>query len=188
MLKDDRFEKFLKLLPYDSKSALSLAKKHSDKVKDRNFLKVDGDYPIRHAFEFRHPSFQNAEFVELLREHGVAVVFAHSGLKSPYMEDLTADFIYARMHGQEEKYKKGYSKDSIAWLADRVLCWTQGKQPEDAYCVSPQKPKSVKRDAFIYFDTEEKQYAPYDALNLARRLGIKEMISKPKKGKLSNVG
>lgn len=173
MLKDDRFEKFLKLLPYDSKAAAKLAKNHSSRIEGRSYTKVDGDYPIRHAFEFRHDSFANEGFIEMLREYGVAVVFAHSGMKSPYMEDLTADFVYARMHGQESQYKKGYPKETIDWIAKRVDLWTQGRQPiESEHRVSPTKPKKVERDAYIYFDTEEKDYAPLDAINLAERLGI----------------
>src|SRR5437868_528100 len=69
MLKDDRFEKFLKLLPFDSKSALKLAKKHGAKVEGRSYLHVSGDYPMRHAFEFRNDSFMNEGFIELLREY-----------------------------------------------------------------------------------------------------------------------
>ena len=173
MLKDDRFEKFLKMLPHDAKSAAKLAKQHSSRVDGRNFIKALGDFPVRHAFEFRHPSFKNPDFLKLLKKHNVAVVFAHSGEKSPYMEDLTADFIYARMHGQEAKYKKGYTSEIIAWLADRVETWTEGRQPKDAEVTLLEKPKVIKRDAFIYFDTEIKEYAPSDARHLAQRLGIK---------------
>lgn len=168
VLKDDRFEKFLKLLPYDSVAASRLAKKHTEKMEGRSVVKAEGDYPMRHAFEFRHPSFMNPDFIEMLRHYGVAVVFAHSGLKSPYMEDLTADFVYARMHGQEAKYKKGYPQDVLKWWTERVKTWMEGKQPADAECVTKTKPKSVKRDAFIYFDTEAKEYAPHDALHLMK--------------------
>jgi uncharacterized protein YecE (DUF72 family) len=188
MLKDDRFEKFLKILPHDSKSAAQVAKKHSDKMDGRSYTKVDSDYSIRHAFEFRHPSFKNADFISMLKEYGVAVVFAHSGEKSPYMEDLTSDFIYARMHGQDKKFKKGYTKDVLRWWADRVELWTSGFQPADAETVLREKPKAVKRDAYIYFDTEAKEYAPEDALNLAQRLGIKEMMNKVSDRKLKTTG
>lgn len=187
-LKDDRFEKFLDLLPHDSNAAVEIAKKHSPKMDGRSELSFPGDSPLRHAFEFRHPSFQNPEFIELLRKHGVAVVFAHSGLKSPYMEDVTADFIYARMHGQEPQFKKGYPQSVLSWWADRVSLWTQGKQPKDALCVSEEKPKVIQRDAFIYFDTEEKAYAPSDALNLTQRLGVKRLLPEEKKKSLTQAG
>lgn len=173
LLKDDRFEKFLQLLPFDSKAAGRLAKKHTDKVKGRSFTQVNGDFRVRHAFEFRNDSFMNEGFIELLREYGVAVVFAHSGLKSPYMEDVTADFIYARMHGQESKYKKGYTPATLDWLAQRVSSWTQGSQPSDAQCVTDTRPKKLARDAYVYFDNEAKEAAPFDAINLSKRLKIK---------------
>lgn len=169
-LKDDRFEKFLELLPFDSKAASKLAKKHSDKMKDRNVTKVDGDYPIRHAFEFRHMSFMNPEFIELLRKNNVAIVFGHAGdEKYPYMEDVTADFIYARMHGRGAEYKKGYPDKTLDWWAKRLESWTSGEQPTDAQCMVDKKPKKIKRDAYVYFDTDEKKFAPYDAMNLRKK-------------------
>lgn len=173
MLKDDRFEKFLKILPYDAKSAARLAKKHTDKVKGRSFTKVEGNYPVRHAFEFRHASFMDAGFIEMLREYGVAVVMGHAGGERPYIEDVTADFIYARMHGLEPGYKKGYPKEKIDWWAKRVEKWHEGSQPKDAQTVTSTKIKKVPRDAFIYFDTEAKDYAPLDAIHLSQRLKIK---------------
>jgi uncharacterized protein YecE (DUF72 family) len=180
MLKDDRFEKFLKLLPHDSKSASRLAKKHSPRFKDRVHTRVHGDFPIRHAFEFRHPSFKNPKFIELLRKHGVAVVFAHSGMKSPYMEDLTADFVYARMHGQDSQFKKGYPDKFIGEWAERVLLWTRGRQPRDAELVSEQSPKLAKRDAFVFFDTEAKVHAPEEAMALVRKLGLGQRLKAKK--------
>jgi uncharacterized protein YecE (DUF72 family) len=180
-LKDDRFQKFLEILPHTLKDASRIAKNHSPKMSDRVQTDglVEGDYRLRHAFEFRHPSFLRPEFIELLRKHGVALVFAHSGLKSPYAEDLTADFVYARMHGQEERYSEGYAADpsAISWWGARVKAWSEGGQPADALCVAPAEPARASRpgagkDAFIYFDTEAKEHAPGDAQALARELGL----------------
>lgn len=172
MLKDDRFETFFRLLPHDSESAARLAKKHTSKVEGRSFVDPAESFRVRHAFEFRHPSFADPAFIALMRERGVAVVFAHSGLKSPYMEDLTADFVYLRMHGQEPAYRKGYPDKALDWLEKRTRAWVRGEQPEDAVCASPQKPRSIARDAFVYFDTEAKDYAPSDAERFARKLGL----------------
>lgn len=152
-LKDDRFEKFLKLLPYDSKAAAKLAKQHTAKVEGRSYTKAHGDYEIRHAIEIRHPSFMVPEFFDLLRKHGVAFVIAHSGLKSPYSEELTADFVYARMHGQEKEFKKGYPPRFLSEWGRKVKSW--------------------KRDAYVYFDTEAKDHAPKDAAGLLKVLKLK---------------
>jgi uncharacterized protein YecE (DUF72 family) len=151
ILKDDRFEKFLELLPYDSKAASRLAKKHTDKVKDRNETKASGDFKIRHAFEFRHKSFLDPAFIKLLKKYGVAFVTGHAGdEKYPYREEPTADFIYARLHGRGKEYKKGYPDKTLKTWAKRLKAW--------------------KHDAFIYFDTDEKEYAPFDAMNLLEKL------------------
>jgi uncharacterized protein YecE (DUF72 family) len=171
--KDGRFEAFLKLLPKDSRAALRLAKRHTDKVKGRNYLKIPGDLPIRHAVEVRHESFRCPEFIELLRRFGVALVFAHAGRKSPYMEDVTADFVYARMHGEGAPYAKGYPARVLKKWAERLKLWTRGSEPTDRDCVSSYKAKSPKRDAFVYFDTEAKVFSPYDAMELAKILSSK---------------
>ena len=187
VLKDDRFEKFLKLLPMDTKSAAKYSKGHSEKIKSAHTT-CDVDQPLRHAFEFRHPSFANPDFLDMLRAHNVAFVFAHSGEKNIYIEDLTSDFVYARMHGQEKEYKKGYTNERLQWFADRVSLWTSGKQPKDAHTITEVTPSSIKRDAFIYFDDESKVFAPRDALKLAQLLNIKEMLNNPDKKILDEVG
>lgn len=172
-LKDDRFARFMEILPMDSKSASQIAKKHSSKMDGRSVTKAEGNYPIRHAFEFRHPSFMNPEFIELMKKHQIAVVFAHSGgISSPYMEDVTSDFIYLRMHGQDEKFKNGHTPDLLDWLAERIQIWASGNQPKDAQVVCDDLPKKCPRDVFVYFDTEAKEYAPSDALHLMKRLKV----------------
>ncbi len=62
-------------------------------------LKPAADLPIRHALEVRHASFEQPEFISQLREHHVAIVVADSAGKWPIIEDVTADFIYIRLHG-----------------------------------------------------------------------------------------
>jgi len=156
VLKDDRFEKFLKMLPHDTKAAAKLAKQHTAKVDGRSHTKAHGDHPLRHAFEFRHPSFHDKKFFDLLRKHNVALVLAHSGLTWGYTEELTADFIYARMHGQEPEYKKGYPPAFIKQWASKLKMWTK------------------TRDAYVYFDTEAKDNAPKEAISLLKQLGLKK--------------
>ena len=172
-LKDDRFEKFLKLLPRDSRDAAKLARKHGEKVEGRAWTKAEGDYPIRHAFEFRHPSFANPDFLAMLKEYNVAFVMAHEGgERAPYLEDLTADFVYVRLHGEGAKYKKGYPEKEIRGWADRVKAWLEGSQPSDAQILSDIKPKKAKRDVFLYFSNDAKVHAPAGAQSLLRHLKV----------------
>jgi len=160
MLKDDRFEKFLKFLPKDPAGAARVAKKHSDWMKGRSYLSAAGVPRIRHAMEFRHPSFFNRDFLQMLRAHNVAVVFAHGGDAELFTQEPTADFVYCRMHGEGKGYAKGYpQKTSKAWAS--ALRSISGVQ-----------------DAFVYFDTENKKYAPCDAQTF---LGALEKPAMPRR-------
>jgi uncharacterized protein YecE (DUF72 family) len=150
MLKDDRFDKFLKLLPQNSTAASKLALQHGPKVEGRSWTRAGGKYEVRHAFEFRHPSFANPDFLAQLREYNVAFVMAHAGgEKAPYVEEPTADFVYARLHGQGDKYKKGYPAKEISQWAVKTKNWL-----------------NAKRDVFVYFSNDAKEYSPAGALKL----------------------
>jgi uncharacterized protein YecE (DUF72 family) len=173
MLKDSRFQDFFEVLPHTSKAAANLAIEHGRKMEGRNWTDVTIDFPIRHAFEFRHHSFKNPEFIELMRKHGVAVVFSHGREKPPYIEDVTADFIYARMHGEGKEYKKGYPGPLLDSWVKRIQTWSQGSQPKDADCASPNQPAATPRDIYLYFGTDQKIYAPSDAKNLTSKLKLK---------------
>jgi uncharacterized protein YecE (DUF72 family) len=172
MLKDNRFEKFIRLLPHDTHRASELASRHGAKVQGRAWTEAKGLHRVRHAFEFRHPSFQNPDFIAMMRENNIAIVFVDSGKKSPIIEDVTSDFIYVRLHGEDKRYAKGYTKDAISRWAKRIQSWSIGKQPQDAQCFLEKKPKLMKRDAFIYFGTEAKERSPFDALHLSQRLKL----------------
>jgi uncharacterized protein YecE (DUF72 family) len=154
MLKDDRFDKFFKLLPHNSMKAAELSLKHSDKIKDRACTEPGGKYPIRHAFEFRHKSFQNETFLQMMKELGIAAVVADSSSKTPLIEEVTAGFVYVRMHGEDKKYKKGYTPAAIKKWAKQVKAWADSGL-----------------DVFVYFSTDEKEYSPFDAMNLIKALG-----------------
>jgi uncharacterized protein YecE (DUF72 family) len=172
-LKDNRFEKFAKLLPHDTRHAARLSKKHNPRFADRVWTEAGGDYPVRHVFEFRHPSFQNAAFIEMLKAHQIGVAFVDSGGKSPYFEDLTSDFVYIRMHGDHPSFKKGYTESALKRMADRIKIWAKGGEPKNAVCVSQKKPVPGKKEIFVYFNNDEKLNAPQDALRMLNLLKIK---------------
>lgn len=168
----DRFSEFFDLLPRDTAAAAKLARKHNDKLKAGAWTKTGAVRPIRHAVEIRHPSFMVPEFFELLRPHNIAFVFADTAGKWPYAEDLTADFVYCRLHGSEQLYVSGYSDKEIEWWANRVEHWRNGKQPRDAKLISGRKSKAGKHDVFIYFDNDAKVHAPFNAKTLAQKLKL----------------
>jgi uncharacterized protein YecE (DUF72 family) len=166
----ERLRDFLELLPRNTKEASELAAKHSEKLRARAFLKVDVSRPLRYALEVRHPSFMTADFFELLRRRKIAFVFADTAKKFPYAEDLTANFIYCRLHGDKELYASGYGDRALDWWANRIEHWREGRQPRDAKLVTERETDSLRRYAFVYFDNDAKIHAPYDAIRLAKRL------------------
>jgi len=170
-----RLTEFFELLPRTAKEAGILARKHNAKLKAPAWTKIGpavAERPLRYALEIRHPSFMTSQFFQLLRQYNVAFVFADTAGKWPYAEDLTADFVYGRLHGAEKLYVSGYNDNALDWWADRIKKWREGRQPRDAKLVTDRKGDNRKRDVFIYFDNDAKVHAPFDATRLAKRLGV----------------
>jgi uncharacterized protein YecE (DUF72 family) len=171
--KPERFEAFFAALPHDTAQALEIAARHDARVEDRVSLELDAVRPMRHAVEIRHPSFADPAFIALLRKYGVALVVADTAGKWPLLEDLTADFVYLRLHGDEELYASGYGEAALERWAHRLRTWSEGGQVDDARLASPvAAPKRAARDIYCYFDNDVKVHAPYDAATLARKLGL----------------
>jgi uncharacterized protein YecE (DUF72 family) len=169
----ERLEAFLELLPRDFNEAAKLGRKHDDRLKDRAYLRVDENRPIRHAFEMRNAQFMCSDFGSLLQRHSAAMVFADTAGKWPYCEDVTADFIYIRLHGSTELYASGYSDDELRWWADRIAKWRRGREPADAARSLHIKAQATRqRDVYVYFDNDAKVHAPFDALRLAQILNL----------------
>src|SRR5256885_6610511 len=60
----------------------------------------------------------------------ISLVFADTAGKWPYMEDVTSDFIYARLHGDEEIYVSGYTDSALDWWNARLCEWKSGRSEE----------------------------------------------------------
>jgi uncharacterized protein YecE (DUF72 family) len=167
----ERLDHFFALLPRDTEAVAALADRRSEWLAERAWAKTAHRRELRHAIEIRHPSFLDPAFVALLRRHRVALVFADS-VAWPYAEDLTADFVYLRLHGSEELYASGYSDTALDHFAARIKLWAQGLEPTDARLIAPAAeplPHSP-RDVFAYFDNDAKVRAPIDAHSLRARL------------------
>ncbi|MBN9461482.1 MAG: DUF72 domain-containing protein [Burkholderiales bacterium] len=164
-----RFESFLASLPRDARRARALACRHDAHMDGDDAAGVDIREPLRHAVEIRHESFRTPAFVELLRRHAVALVCADS-VRWPQLMDLTADFVYCRLHGSRQLYASGYGDEALDRWAKRVRTWARGGEPSDADRVLPRtRPSARGRDVFVYFDNDVKVRAPADAASLARR-------------------
>jgi uncharacterized protein YecE (DUF72 family) len=123
---------------------------------------------LRHAVEVRHPSFACEEFVTLCRKHNVAIITAGDS-DFPIIADVSADFVYARIMGTEDKEKQGYSKSAIAAWAGRVHEWNKGGAPKDLPLVA--KPDAKKsRDVFLFVISGAKARNPAAAQALIKAL------------------
>jgi uncharacterized protein YecE (DUF72 family) len=171
---EDRFKEFFDLLPRDTVEAARLGKRHASFLKNRCYLEVDAKRTVRHAVEFRHDSFLSDRFVELLRKHGVALVVADVASKFPTAEDVTANWVYVRLHGSRQLYASGYTPREIASWAAKVRAWGRGGEPPKARRIGRQaKPAAKGRDVFVFFDnTNVKLRAPVDARRMAKELGV----------------
>jgi uncharacterized protein YecE (DUF72 family) len=167
-------EQFLSLLPHDTSQAEALARKCEPRMEGRSVLEGDGEKrKLRHAVEIRHESFVDPGFIALLRKYKVALVVADAAGKWPYYEDVCADFMYLRLHGEKELYAGGYTDEAIERWASRIEAWSSGGEPEDAKRMSEiAAPKRAKRDIYCYFDNDIKVKAPFDARRLMIRLGL----------------
>ena len=169
---EQRFAEFFASLPRDTAAAAELAKLHDAKLKHGALTETDVSRSLRYVVEIRHRTFMVPDFFALLRQHNIAFVFADTAGKWPYSEDLTADFVYCRLHGDEQLYVSGYSPSALDWWSARINRWQKGKQPTDARRITQDKPVAVKRDIYVYFDNDAKVHAPFDAKQLAARLKV----------------
>jgi uncharacterized protein YecE (DUF72 family) len=124
---------------------------------------------LRHVVEVRHESFLVPEFVDLVRKHNVAVVYADSD-DYPAIADVSADFIYARLQRSQEKLATGYPpKELDAWAA-RAKTWETGGTPDDLPTFGKTKAKKAKRNVFVFMIAGDKVRAPAAAQALIARL------------------
>lgn len=144
---------FLELLPQDTDAALSLARRREPRMKGRASLRVEAPMQLRYALEIRNESFDHPRLYDLLRQHHVALVIADSAGKWPLLENVTADYLYLRLHGAEELYASGYTEDALRSWAERIRRWSAPS-------------RDVTRDVYCYFDNDMKVRAPFDANRL----------------------
>ncbi|WP_064504834.1 DUF72 domain-containing protein [Frateuria defendens] len=154
-------DEFLAQLPHDTEQAAKLARQPHEGPRRR----------LRHALEVRHESFRDERFVATLRRRGVALVVADTARRWPLFEDVTAGFMYLRLHGDEELYVSGYSERALVAWAERIRRWLDGAEPDDARRISARAARGRRgRDVYCYFDNDAKVRAPCDAQHLARLL------------------
>ena len=151
----DRVEAFLETLPRSTAAAAELGRAHDARLRQRPYVDVRRDRALRHAVEVRHETFDDPAFFRILRRRNVALVVADTAGRWPFLDEHTADFVYARLHGAKELYASGYGRAELERWARRIEGWRGRRRP---------------RDVFVYFDNDVKVRAPFDAMNLMANL------------------
>jgi uncharacterized protein YecE (DUF72 family) len=108
---------------------------------------------IRHAIEFRDPSWVDKEVFRVLRRHRVANV-AVSSQVMPMCLEITANFVYVRLHGLEGGAAHDYTDRELRpWARFLRSCAKEGVT------------------AFVYFNNDMNTRAPLNALRLMKLVG-----------------
>ena len=91
-----------------------------------------GNSKLRSTFEFRHPSWFSPDVYQFFRKHrNLSLCFVDSP-RWPFVEEVTGDFVYIRMHGRKILYGSNYSKKELKELSDKIKKYL-GKGL-DVYC------------------------------------------------------
>ncbi len=163
-----RMTDFFHRLPATTGQAATIATGCDDRLlqrfKEEPVTSVTHDVPLRHAVEVRHDSFATGDFAQLCREHRVALVVADTAGRFTWVDEVTSELVYVRLHGDQELYASGYTDQGIAWWADRVSGWAADPAVSEVH---------------VYFDNDGQAHAPYDARRLAERLGVAKPLPAP---------
>jgi uncharacterized protein YecE (DUF72 family) len=95
-------------------------------------------------------------FIALLKRHDIGLVVADTAGKWPKMFEVTSDFVYVRLHGDVLIYTSGYTNRALSVWARRIRAW-----------------HTARKDVYVYFDNDVKVRAPFDALMLMKKLGVR---------------
>jgi uncharacterized protein YecE (DUF72 family) len=112
VFEEERLAAFLDLLPRHTEDAARLAGKHDHRLRGRSWTQPGTKRRLRYAIEVRHGSFLVPAFARLARRYGTAIVCSDSA-DWPYTEELTAGYVYLRLHGSPETYASSYSDRAL---------------------------------------------------------------------------
>lgn len=106
----------------------------------------------RFAFELRDESWINDRALALLADRGAAFcIYELDGFVAP--SEVTADFVYVRLHGPDGPYRGSYDARTLRRWAKAISKWSG--RGLSVYC---------------YFDNDEHGYAPLNASRLRSML------------------
>ncbi|MCX8123463.1 MAG: DUF72 domain-containing protein [Spirochaetes bacterium] len=104
----------------------------------------------RYTIEARHSSWLCDSSFSLLQQYNVAWCISDTAGRYPYHEEITADFVYIRLHGSTKLYTSNYTDKELHDWAEKIISWN--------------------RLTYCYFDNDFNAYAAFNALTLKKIL------------------
>jgi uncharacterized protein YecE (DUF72 family) len=102
----------------------------------------------QYTFELRNASWFTPEVCRLLRRHNAAFcIYDLGGFASA--AEVTADFVYVRLHGPGGKYQGSYDDTALRNWAAQIQRWQE-----------------EVRAIYVYFDNDQSAYAAHNASTL----------------------
>lgn len=121
---------------------------HKDMARLEGFVQALAAWKVRHAMEFRHPSWFDDEVADCLSDHRIANCLSDAA-DWPMWEAVCTDLVYIRLHGHVQTYASVYSTEELAIWAARMRHW-----------------REQGRDVHLYFDNTAGGAALRNALHL----------------------
>jgi uncharacterized protein YecE (DUF72 family) len=126
---------------------------------------------LRHAIEVGHESFACAEFVEIARKAGVAIVYSEAENRVS-IPDRTGPFAYMRLQKMRSDCVTGYPAPGLDRIAGYCRAWEAGTAPQAlSYAGDPADSDVRAGDVFAMMINGAKERAPAAAIALAGMLG-----------------
>ncbi len=104
----------------------------------------------KHTLEVRNKSWLCDEAFQIMKEHGIAFCISDTAGRYPYHEEITADFVYIRLHGSKKLYASEYTESEINQWATKIRKWN--------------------KPTYVYFDNDFNGYAVKNAHQLIQCL------------------
>ncbi len=93
----------------------------------RFFTILSSEYQeYQFALEARHQSWLADEAIDQISKHNIAWVISQSGVGFPYLEKITARYIYLRFHGPGKLFDSSYSDIDLQAFAGKFKLWSEG--------------------------------------------------------------
>ncbi len=103
-----------------------------------------------YTLEARNEAWTKESALTSLEKHNIAWCISDTAGRYPYLEALTADFVYIRLHGSKRLYASEYTEEELLSWAEKIRSW--------------------KRTTYVYFDNDFMGYAPKNAMRLKQIL------------------